>query len=895
MKWFQGLFFVSCIVLFNGRIMQAQTPLYQSPAFSIYKDRVEQGQYQAVALSPTELKSNYQSQETAFKSPRISFKFSINGLDNEMLPGINHEFVCLGDHGKCQTPTITFGVRYVDSSTVPINTYLIPNTQMKLILDMRPVLKAFEEVGYYENVKGEKIFKEDFKGVFVAGSISPMVWNFDNLIHHKDLELKDDDDDGIYELVLQINLKKNEVPATKHWHLTLDISSSPEFKSQNTLEMAIYNMSLEEMLKAIEVDDTLRTGIDWPGVWTRDVSYSIILSMAYMQTQAAKKSLMAKVNHRLRIIQDTGTGGAWPISTDRMIWAVAAWEIYKVTGQRSWLETIYPIIKNSIDDDLKVAWDENTGLMKGESSFLDWREQTYPRWMEPIDIYESKNLATNALYYQSLILASKMAGLMNDFESEKTYAYIAGLLKKGMNDLLWIPSKQYYGQFLYGKTDQILSPRSEALGEALSVLFNVADLTKQKKMIAKVPVVDFGVPCLFPQSGDIPPYHNNAIWPFVQSFWLLAAAQTGHELSVLHSMASIYRASALFLTNKENFVADNGDWAGTQINSSNMLWSLSGNIALVHKVMFGIYFEENYLRFSPFIPKSWSSHRLLHNFKYRESVLNIEIQGYGNIIDAFYLDGKKQQRPIIPSNLTGLHDVKVVMANNKLESNSINLIKNQFAPVTPLTQLNQGVLSWMATGDNSYYKIFKNGEYWKWTDQTFISIPFNEEGVYQVVAQNQEGIESFASAPLELSDLGKKTIYEVEDFVEASTLPYRGYSGEGFVEINHQINRTIDLMIEIDEEGDYLIDWRYSNGNGPINTENKCAIRTLFVNEKRIGAYVFPQRGINEWSQWGISNSFKVHLMKGSQFFKLTFLPENENMNGQTNQAMIDYLRIRKL
>ncbi len=36
------------------------------------------------------------------------------------------------------------------------------------------------------------------------------------------------------------------------------------------------------------------------------------------------KSLLRKVDPTGRIIQDTGTGGAYPCSTDRMIWAVAA-------------------------------------------------------------------------------------------------------------------------------------------------------------------------------------------------------------------------------------------------------------------------------------------------------------------------------------------------------------------------------------------------------------------------------------------------------------------------------------------------------------------------------------------------------------------------------------------
>ena len=65
-------------------------------------------------------------------------------------------------------------------------------------------------------------------------------------------------------------------------------------------------------------------------------------------TKGCKNSLLRKVNKNGRIIQDTGTGGAWPCSTDRMIWAVAAWELYKVTGDKDWLQQAYMIIKTPL-------------------------------------------------------------------------------------------------------------------------------------------------------------------------------------------------------------------------------------------------------------------------------------------------------------------------------------------------------------------------------------------------------------------------------------------------------------------------------------------------------------------------------------------------------------------
>lgn len=886
------------IVLFCGlQIISAQNNklIYSSPAFTVSTNQVIQGKYTATALSPTEIQSNYQSQASAFKSPRISFKFSINGLDNEMLPGTNHEFVCLSEDGTCETPLISFGNKYIDKQPIPANTYLKPNTLLKIRLDMRPVFAQFEKNGYYINFSGTKMYKADFKGVFVVGNVAPMVWNFDNLSVHPDLQLHDTKGDGIYEVTMKINPVKETFSTVKSWKQTKDISAFPRYQSPVLLENAIYNMSVEEMQKAIEKDSTLRTGIEWPGVWTRDVSYSIILSMAYMQPKVSENSLMRKVNANGRIIQDTGTGGAWPASTDRMIWAVAAWEIYKVTGDKNWLRKVYPIIKNSIEDDLMVDHDPATGLVKGESSFLDWREQTYPRWMDPMDIYSSKNLGTNALHFRALTVASRMAELMKEKAEVIKFKSEAEKIKEGINKYLWIPEKNYYGQYLYGRNYQLLSPRSEALGEALSVVFDVADPSRQKELVQHVPVVDYGIPCIFPQIGDIPPYHNNAVWPFVQTYWMWAAAKTGNEKSVLHSIASIYRAAAMFLTNKENFVADNGDWAGTQINSSNMLWSLSGNISIVHKVLFGIRFDENELRFQPFVPKVMADIRKLDNFSYRKAVLDIEMSGFGNRIAIFMLDGNVQKSAAIPAKLTGRHRVKIVLANNELENQPINLVKNESTPLMPMLSFGNGTLSWPAIDDATHYRILKDGQEWEETTIPSFELPTNETGEFQVMAIDEKGSESFASEPVQVYPESNILKFEVESYFSPSGLPYHGFSGNGFVEINRTVNRVVNMAIDVPADGLYAIDWRYANGNGPTNTENKCAIRTLFLDNNRLGAQVFPQRGKGEWSNWGFSNAVKVELKSGKHILRLEFMPENENMNIEINQAMLDYVRLVKI
>ena len=878
-----GLFCAFQMALFS---QNNDAVIYKSDAYTIYNNRIEQGPFRAIVISPVELSSDYRSPDADKFSPTINFKFSINTRDNEMVSGKDHHVTLVPVNGQCVTE-VTFGSQVIQTNHEIEKINLPPNTQWTIRLNMREVLKAFKDKGFYTFFNGEKLEQADFKGVYIAGSAAPLIWDFNNLHTRPGLQLTDPDGDGVYETTLILNAKSNEKHTAAHWKMANNTASFPQYKSDYPISEAVYNLALDEMMNAVETDSTFRTGKEWAGVWTRDISYSIILSMAYLQPKVSMYSLMRKVKEG-RITQDTGTGGAYPVSTDRIVWAVAAWEIYKSTGDRDWLKKVFPIIKKSVEDDLRNIFDKNSGLVHGESSFLDWREQTYPGWMQPADIYESENLGTNAVHYQANYVMAQMALLLGDKPSYEKYSTIAGSIKKGINNHLWIKDKGYYGQFLYGRNYKMLSSRSEALGEALCVLFGIADSLQQKSIIANLPVTDFGIPCIYPQIQAIPPYHNNAVWPFVQSYWALASAKAGNEKSVVESFAAVYRPAALFLTNKENFVAVNGDFAGTQINSDNMLWSLSGSISLIHRVIFGIEFQADRIVFNPFIPESLKGHHRLTNFKYRNSNLDIEIAGFGSRIKSFSIDGVACEKAVVPGHLKGRHTLEIVMADEPLPDQGINKRAIIFAPATPVINFSNGKLSWNPIPGEENYELIKNGKVILRTPEASVDISAGEFAEYQVAAIGKSGISSFASEPVVVVQPGQKTIYEVEDFMPKSSLGYTGYNGSGFVEISKTNNRLITIPVVIKNAGIYSVNFRYSNGNGPVNTENKCAIRTLRINGKIAGTFVFPQRGKEEWSAWGYSNSIHVYFKAGKADMGVVFEPENENMYGEVNQAMVD-------
>lgn len=702
------------------------------------------------------------------------------------------------------------------------------------------------------------------------------------------------------------------MPVEQTWKRKNDLSAYPKLSTDNRLHQAIFNMGLDEMVNAVEPDTTLRTGKEWAGVWTRDVSYSIILSMSALQPEASMISLMKKVNPSGQIIQDTGSGGAWPISTDRMVWVLAAYEIYKVTGDRKWLETVYPIAVRSLDKDSKTVMSEK-GLVKGETSFIDWREQSYPRWMQTADISQSEAMGTNVMYAAALEATSKMAAALGKKQEAAKYNALATALAANIDKTFWLDDKGYYGMYTYGRDNLIMNPRHETLGASLAILYDVASEEHQKSISENAPQTVYGPPIFWPQISDMPSYHNNGLWPFVASYWTLAQAKAGNEEGTLEGIGSVFRPAALFATNKENLNLDNGDYF-TELNSSNMLWSLSGNLGITMRILFGIHFEEDGLKIAPFVPQTLAGTRSLDNVSYRGAKLDITVSGFGAKVKSLKLNGKElDPQAVIPaSKLKGTCKIEVEMDNQPIAPMRLNRAGNSKAPLTPIAWLTRDErldamnvptlnrLEWNPIEYIAKYLVLRDGKVVAETRET--SYNAIEPGEWQVIGVAEDGTQSFASEPRSNRET-MNVLFDANRYVSAMTSPelsykpseaMKGATNEGkFVEID-KTSAPVTAVVEVPETGVYSIKVRYANGNGPVNTENKAAIRSLTLDGAKAGTLVMPHRGVANWNDWGMSNSIILPLEKGTHTLGIVYLPEDENMNIATNHAILDRIVIEK-
>ena len=657
------------------------------------------------------------------------------------------------------------------------------------------------------------------------------------------------------------------------WQRKNDIAKFGTYTGTSTLETALYNMAVDEMINNFEKDGTLRTGLYWGGVWTRDVSYSALLSLSYMCPDKVRNSLEVKVDRMGRIIQDTGTGGSWPVSSDRVVWALAAWNIYLATGDMEWLQKAYPIIARSLESDFVVVYDSQTGLFRGESSFIDWREQSYPTWAQPADIYQSECLGTNAAYYGVLTVLKDMATILGNKKDVKKYTQKAEALKKAINEHFWVEEEGYYASYLYGRQNQYRTHHSETLGESFCVLFGIADDARAEKVISSMPVGEFGPPIFSPQIVSQPDYHNNGVWPYVTSFWGKAAVKAGNETALMHALACNVRTASLYATNYENYSFDTGNPYTTQINSPNMLWGLSGFMGLFHRTFFGFEFTQEGLALKPFVPAVLAGTRKLESFPYRGMKLDITVSGCGHEIASCLVDGKEAEA-FIPADWTGKHTIEIVMKGEHKPS-SVNMVGYIGMPEVPVVNEEGGKLQWQAIKGAAKYQVWKNGQSAGETPSTTFAV--QGDGEYQVVAVDAKGVCSFYSEPLRVfADTAVQTV-GVDKWLDKT-------QGE-----------QVKVTVNAPATGWYIIDWEYANGNGEVEQRNHCANRQLYVDGKNVASMVFPQRGLDDWKNYGWSNPVKVYLKKGSHKVALRYLTENININIDLDKAHVKSLRLTQL
>jgi hypothetical protein len=682
-------------------------------------------------------------------------------------------------------------------------------------------------------------------------------------------------------------------------------------RTGNTLFDALYALAIEEAIEnsAEEIRDdsyghgkpirlrAFQTGEKWPYVWTRDLAFSVDLALAQFDPHRAASSLLFKTSGlkdgvrkgaAIQIVQDTGSGGSYPVSTDRVVWALGAYQVLKHlegSEREAFLERAYGAIRDTIEQDRRLVFDPHDGLYRGEQSFLDWREQSYPLWtagaVTPIAM--SKAVSTNVAHARMLEIASELANLIGDEGWKTRFAGWAAELGEAVNRHFFDGDAGLYSACLLSDVGEpVRVRRYELLGQVLAVFSGIAGPKRRECVVNRYPVGPFGPPVTWPAERSVPIYHNHAIWPFVTAYWIRAAALAGNAEAVERGALSLVRGAALNLSNMENLdFATGRAWArvhgleGPVVNSRRQLWSVAGYLSMVQDVVFGMDVTMDGIRFLPRVPAGLARSLFpgasaieLQDVRIRGRNIRVcirlprpAVDGRGFLkVQSPRLNGRSVGDSFVPFEGLGQDnewDIQLGAVDTD-SCGTVRLLEDSglegaaFGPAQPewddsgpgAVSVEAGLLTLRfrpASAPGVFFNVYRNGKLHgvrvakaPWTDEA--SQDYEKTTyLYALEAEDPQTGNSSHLSPSRFLSGREGDVLGVGSF----TVPRAGW---------------------------HLIRLEYANGSGPVSTGIACGVKRVeIVGEGGGGGYlIMPQTG--GWDVFRMSTPVRVWLDPGREY-----------------------------
>ncbi len=404
-------------------------------------------------------------------------------------------------------------------------------------------------------------------------------------------------------------------------------------------------------------------GYGYTTPWTRDAAINTMNAGALMFPAEALNTLNAVLEERDGKLY---IGGEY---WDAIIWSWGAWEYYKVTGDKAFLEKAFEATENSLAYFEDTEFDPEMNLFRGIACYGDGIA-AYP------DVYathgysgiisfatECKDqcvkqgvgipmfaLSTNCLYYQAYVLVDKMG---KELGKKTDHQQKAQAMKDAINRYFWMEDK---GRYLYlvdpfGNCDHM-----EGIGNAFVLLFEIADAEQTQKVLENQHITPCGISCVWPtfdryknSEGTSYGRHSGTIWPHIQAFWADAALRNGRsdlfdgefnrltQWSVRDGhFAEIYHPDTGVIYG--GVQEDNREGIRLWESCKKQTWSATGYLHMLFANILGMQFEENGVRFVPYLPDGISVLEV-SDLRIRGKVYNIYVKGSGRHIDTFTVNG----------------------------------------------------------------------------------------------------------------------------------------------------------------------------------------------------------------------------------------------------------------
>jgi len=422
----------------------------------------------------------------------------------------------------------------------------------------------------------------------------------------------------------------------------------------------------------------LAAGGDYGGEWTRDIAINSWNAASLLRPVVAGQSLWSVTNQK-----ETIGHQYW----DKIIWVIAAYNHFLVTGDKAFLRQAYTCSANTMKELEGTTYDSAYGLFKGPSVFNDgiagYPEPVYEPGNHSSSVLDHKNsafikcLSTNSIYYGAYVALNKMSELVNENPSvSKDYLTKSETLKSNILKNFYNKGNNTFN-YLIDQNGKVNNSQ-EGLGISFAVMFGIIEGAKANQLIGNAVVSNYGITSVCPDfprySAQKPGRHNTIIWPMVNGFFANASVVAGNYNSFTHELNSLTHLALDIDKGNYDFFEiynpysgkpdggfqDGGNdrpdfhWESCRLQT----WSATAYLNMVNNGLAGIRITNKGISFSPYLPAS--IHFIeFKDLMYRQAVLNIIIKGNGKKIKTFSLNGNNQSEYSIDSTLKGPNKISI--------------------------------------------------------------------------------------------------------------------------------------------------------------------------------------------------------------------------------------------
>lgn len=529
----------------------------------------------------------------------------------------------------------------------------------------------------------------------------------------------------------------------------------------------------------------------------------------------------------------------FPYSTLPPDWGAAAWEVYCATGSKTWLREAYDTLSKMLRRQQRINSSTLSELKCGMPRSVTDPAAFYPGWMDDMDRFQTFASSVNITTVQSLEFLARMAAELRLY-AEREHQKTAARLRDVINDHLWSPDLQRYGQYLYCNYYPIVSSITDNEANALAVLSEIATPEMGVALIGSLPLLPEGAPALYPAIVPDAPMR-----PDIQALVGLAAARVRNPHVFTHASAAL--------------------WNMTLTDSCPALWP-----SLVIKGIFGIRLTPDAMTFKPIVGAEFAGEKTIKGLPYRKATFDITIHGSGDRIVSFALDSVNCAKPEVSAGLSGHHHIIITLSGNDIQSKPLNIVSHETAAPTPKIKWDsQTDMTITDFNPKLRYAVHIDGVMQEEITTDTYSIPTDRPAVVAVVPSFGRGHTGYSPRPhVYTPDRDLVTIHA------SSITPRRPpvhfikdpATATNYIELAARHNTRITCYANAPEEGDYFLTVGYTSGM------NRCALRTLHVNDHYAATLVFPRRQANEWIHVYPSTTAIVHLNEGFNKISLTYI-----------------------